>query len=139
MGLGVIIGPILGGLLSDPVSSYPSVFGEKSLFGGEHGVYWLKHWPYALPNLMSAVFLFISAMGVVFGLEEVCERRQVFTSSRLTNLSDARSYTRPTRPGPPLRSPHRQRLSLPFPPQHSPLHRHQRGRPIGLPSKQLPA
>lgn len=34
---------------------------------------------------MSAVFLFISAIGVVFGLEEVCYRRQVFTSSRLTH------------------------------------------------------
>lgn len=77
MGVGVIIGPILGGLLSDPVSSYPSVFGENSLFGGENGVFWLKHWPYALPNLMSAVFLFISAMGVVFGLEEVCEHRKI--------------------------------------------------------------
>ena len=72
LGLGVIIGPILGGLLSDPVRSYPSTFGENSLFGGENGVTWLKRWPYALPNLMSAVFLFISAMGVVFGLEEVC-------------------------------------------------------------------
>ncbi len=75
MGVGVIIGPILGGFLSDPVSSYPSVFGEDSLFGGEKGVYWLKHWPYALPNLMSAVFLFVSAIGVVFGLEEVCWRQ----------------------------------------------------------------
>ncbi|KAF6235762.1 hypothetical protein HO173_005957 [Letharia columbiana] len=71
--IGVIIGPILGGLLSDPVRSYPSVFGGESLFGGENGVFWLEHWPYALPNLMSAVFLFISAMGVVFGLEETLE------------------------------------------------------------------
>ncbi|CAD6590031.1 MAG: hypothetical protein ASARMPRED_004532 [Alectoria sarmentosa] len=70
---GVIVGPILGGLLSDPVRSYPSVFGAKSVFGGENGVWWLKHWPYALPNLMSAIFLFISAMGVVLGLEETLE------------------------------------------------------------------
>ena len=72
LSLGVIIGPILGGLLSDPVRSYPSVFGEDSLFGGKHGVTWMKRWPYALPNLISAVFLFSSAMTVVFGLEEVC-------------------------------------------------------------------
>lgn len=71
--IGVIIGPILGGLLSDPVRSYPSIFGKDSLFGGETGVFWLEHWPYALPNLMSAVFLFLSAMGVVFGLEETLE------------------------------------------------------------------
>ena len=72
MGIGVIVGPIFGGLLSDPVSSYPRVFGENSLLGGEKGVYWLKHWPYALPNLLSAVFLFVSAVAVICGLEEVC-------------------------------------------------------------------
>ena len=68
---GVIIGPILGGLLADPVASYPKLFGENSVYGGEDGVWWMKHWPYALPNLLSAIFLFWSAVGVVFGLEEV--------------------------------------------------------------------
>lgn len=68
----VIIGPILGGLLSDPVASHPAIFGAESVFGGEEGVWWLKHWPYALPNLMSALFLLTSATGVIFGLEEVC-------------------------------------------------------------------
>ena len=69
--IGVIIGPILGGLLSDPVSSYPKLFGPHSLFGGEAGVWWLRHWPYALPNLLSAFFLLMSAAAVMFGLEEV--------------------------------------------------------------------
>ena len=69
--IGVIIGPIMGGLLSDPVGSYPRVFGVDSVFGGKQGVRWLKHWPYALPNLISALFLLISAFGVVLGLEEV--------------------------------------------------------------------
>ncbi len=31
----------------------------------------MRHWPYALPNFMSAVFLLVSAGVVVFGLEEV--------------------------------------------------------------------
>ena len=61
----------MGGLLSDPVRSYPNVFGDDSIFGGDNGVWWPKHWPYALPNMISATFLFISAMGVAFGLE-VC-------------------------------------------------------------------
>ena len=68
---GVIIGPILGGVLANPVASYPRVFGDNSIFGGTDGVWWMKHWPYALPNLMSAVFLFSAATGVLFGLEEV--------------------------------------------------------------------
>ena len=69
--IGVIVGPILGGLLSDPVESYPRVFGKNSVLGGSEGVWWMEHWPYALPNLISAVFLFGSAAAVVFGLEEV--------------------------------------------------------------------
>ena len=69
--IGVIIGPILGGLLSDPVSSYPKIFGSHSVLGGEKGVWWLRHWPYALPNLLSAFFLLMSAAAVMFGLEEV--------------------------------------------------------------------
>lgn len=68
---GVIIGPILGGLLANPVNSYPTVFGENSLFGGKNGVWWMKRWPYSPPNLLSAVFLFTAAAGVIFGLEEV--------------------------------------------------------------------
>ncbi|THX18759.1 MFS general substrate transporter [Aureobasidium pullulans] len=59
--VGVIVGPILGGLLADPAGSYPSLFGS---------VAWLKQWPYALPNIVSAGFLFLSAMVLLLGLEE---------------------------------------------------------------------
>ena len=69
--VGVIIGPVLGGLLSDPVGNYPKIFGNDSVLGGSEGVWWMRHWPYALPNLLSAVFLFVSASGVILGLEEV--------------------------------------------------------------------
>ncbi|KAK5701849.1 hypothetical protein LTR97_004667 [Elasticomyces elasticus] len=64
--IGVIVGPLLGGLLADPVGSYPTLFGEA--YGG-----WLKRWPYALPNFVMACFLMCSAMGVIFGLEETLE------------------------------------------------------------------
>ncbi|KAI1824288.1 MFS general substrate transporter [Xylaria intraflava] len=46
--IGVIIGPILGGILSDPAGSYPNLFGNVEFF---------KKFPYATPNLVSAVFL----------------------------------------------------------------------------------
>lgn len=68
--IGVIVGPLLGGVLADPVGSYPGIFGPGGAVGGEEGVWWMMRWPYALPNVVSAVFLFSSAMGVVFGLEE---------------------------------------------------------------------
>jgi hypothetical protein len=60
--IGVIIGPILGGLLADPAGSYPSIFGN---------VKFLKNYPYAPPNLLSAFFLGSAALGVFFGLAEV--------------------------------------------------------------------
>ncbi|KAF2993001.1 hypothetical protein E8E13_000050 [Curvularia kusanoi] len=71
--IGVIIGPILGGILADPVGSYPSVFGPGSFIGGKDGVYWMQKWPYALPNIMSATFLLFSALSVIFFLEETNE------------------------------------------------------------------
>ncbi|MCJ1400310.1 hypothetical protein MMC11_003515 [Xylographa trunciseda] len=74
--IGVIIGPVLGGCTADPVGSYPSLFGDNSFFGGKDGVWWMKHWPYALPNLISAVFLFGAAAAVFFGLEETLESLQ---------------------------------------------------------------
>ncbi|KAF1912026.1 major facilitator superfamily domain-containing protein [Ampelomyces quisqualis] len=74
--VGVIVGPILGGLLADPVGSYPFLFGPGSAIGGQNGVQWMTTWPYALPNLISAVFLLFSALAVIFFLEETSELRK---------------------------------------------------------------
>ncbi|KAI9841329.1 MAG: hypothetical protein M1837_000762 [Sclerophora amabilis] len=71
--IGSIVGPVLGGLLADPIGSYPKVFGPNSALGGEDGISWMREWPYALPNIVSAVFLFTSAMSVILGLEETLE------------------------------------------------------------------
>jgi MFS family permease len=71
--IGVIVGPLLGGWLADPVSSYPAIFGPGGSVGGEKGVSWLMKFPYALPNVINACFLFGSAMGILFGLEETLE------------------------------------------------------------------
>lgn len=72
MGDGIADGDVyLGGLLAEPVTSWPGVFGVGSWFGGEVGVQWMKKYPYALPNLISACFLMTSAIIVVLALEEV--------------------------------------------------------------------
>jgi hypothetical protein len=60
--VGVIIGPIIGGLLADPAGSYPKLFGS---------IAWLKKYPYAAPNIVSAFFLLCAVLGIFFGLEEV--------------------------------------------------------------------
>ncbi|KAM0333187.1 hypothetical protein ACHAQA_001847 [Verticillium albo-atrum] len=62
--VGVIIGPILGGLLSDPAGSYPGLFGNVEFF---------KKFPYAAPNLVSAVFLFTAMSSIWLFLEETLD------------------------------------------------------------------
>lgn len=65
--VGMTIGPILGGLLSDLGSSYPSTFGSIAFF---------KTFPYAAPNLFSAAFLLCAACAVWLFLEETLDSRQ---------------------------------------------------------------
>jgi MFS family permease len=60
--IGVIIGPILGGILSDPAGSYPDLFGDVPFF---------VKFPYATPNLVSAFFLLCAMLAAWLCLEEV--------------------------------------------------------------------
>ncbi|GMN67531.1 hypothetical protein TIFTF001_036588 [Ficus carica] len=52
-GLGLIIGPALGGYLAQPAEKFPNVFSQESLFG---------RFPYLLPCLLISIF----ALGVTF-------------------------------------------------------------------------
>ncbi|KAL4804234.1 hypothetical protein BDV18DRAFT_166077 [Aspergillus unguis] len=97
--IGVIIGPILGGMLADPRKNYPQLFGPGSVFGGKNGVWWMEHWPFLLPNLISAVFIFISWSSVFFGLDETHEVARYRSDwgrnigRRLTKAFQRRRYT----------------------------------------------
>ncbi|KAJ9141750.1 MFS general substrate transporter [Pleurostoma richardsiae] len=64
---GVIIGPILGGILSDPAGSYPKLFGKVAFF--------IK-FPYATPNLVSAFFLVSAGLAAWLCLEETLDSRR---------------------------------------------------------------
>src|SRR5699024_7799880 len=64
---------VMGGMLADPVKSYPRLFGPNSSFGGETGVQWLIKYPYALPMLANFCFLSFCAGCVALGLEETLE------------------------------------------------------------------
>ena len=71
------LGPMVGGLLSDPVANYPGLFGEGGLwFGGEDGVGWMKAFPYAAPNLFCALVCWADAGLLFFGLRETLAARQ---------------------------------------------------------------
>ena len=74
--IGVVIGPIMGGFAADPIHSFPGLFGENSVFGGEQGVGWMAKWPYALPQLVSSFFILMSAFAVIMGLDETHPARR---------------------------------------------------------------
>jgi hypothetical protein len=62
--IGVIIGPILGGVLSDPAGTYPDLFAKVPFF---------VKFPYATPNIVSSIFLLLAAAAVWLGLEETLD------------------------------------------------------------------
>ncbi|PGH07120.1 hypothetical protein GX51_01907 [Blastomyces parvus] len=68
-----LFGPVMGGFLADPVTSYPRLFGENSTFGGDAGVKWLKKYPFALPMILNAVLMTICAVLVALFLEETLD------------------------------------------------------------------
>ncbi|KAH7017253.1 major facilitator superfamily transporter [Ilyonectria destructans] len=68
--VGAIIGPLLSGFLAEPITSLPGIFGPGSFFGGKDGVQWMAKFPYALPNLFSALILITAALGIILGLDE---------------------------------------------------------------------
>lgn len=61
----------IGGLTADPVSNYKKLFGPGSIIGGEFGVQWMVEYPFALANILSAIFIVLAGVFVVLGLEEV--------------------------------------------------------------------
>ncbi|TWU79149.1 hypothetical protein ED733_008841 [Metarhizium rileyi] len=65
--ISVIVGPILGGLLSDPAGTYPGLFGHIPFF---------VNFPYATPNILSAAFLLLAAAAVWLGLDETLDSLQ---------------------------------------------------------------
>jgi MFS family permease len=82
--VGVIVGPILGGMLSDPAGSYPDLFGH---------IDFLKRFPYATPNLVAAFFLLCSFFIVWLWLEEVSLTEDYRPQRKANALMLARHWT----------------------------------------------
>ncbi|KAF8071614.1 major facilitator superfamily multidrug-resistance, DHA1 sub-family [Lyophyllum atratum] len=59
--IGSTVGPILGGLLSQPAKTWPGLFGRLMFF---------HHYPYFLPCATAALIAFISAVIAFMGLKE---------------------------------------------------------------------
>jgi MFS family permease len=65
--VGLLFGPMLGGLLADPSKTFPSIFGSIELF---------KKFPYLLPCIISAVFSLIGFIVGCFGFEETLKSKR---------------------------------------------------------------
>lgn len=64
-GLGLIVGPAIGGLLSRPVIQYPDTFNQ--------GTIW-DHYPYLLPSIICSLIAAIAAVGVAVFVPETLQR-----------------------------------------------------------------
>ncbi|KAI8638831.1 major facilitator superfamily domain-containing protein [Parasitella parasitica] len=79
-GLGSIIGPMLGGFLSHPVTNYPNIFGHLGALTD-----FLTEYPYFLPCFISAS---ICILGLVFGVFYLQETHIVNHEKQHQNPSD---------------------------------------------------
>ncbi|QUC21471.1 uncharacterized protein UV8b_05714 [Ustilaginoidea virens] len=59
--LGSVVGPAFGGLFADPARQYPALF---------EGVWFFEKFPYALPNLIAALFFLVSLTSATLFLKE---------------------------------------------------------------------
>ncbi|GAB7337866.1 hypothetical protein MBLNU457_4261t2 [Dothideomycetes sp. NU457] len=78
---------VLGGLLVDPVHTYPSLFGPKSSFGGATGVQWMERYPYAVANMLSSFLLWGEAILVFLFLTETLKGYRKMEISRFDPVS----------------------------------------------------
>ncbi|KAF7534037.1 hypothetical protein G7054_g6557 [Neopestalotiopsis clavispora] len=69
-----ILGPLLGGYLADPSRNLPSLFGKGCLFGSRM----VEKYPYALPGIINAILLSVTAAIVFLGLEETLKSKKNF-------------------------------------------------------------
>jgi MFS family permease len=90
-----VFGPILAGLLSDPIENMPHLFAEGSTFGGNTGVRWMKTYPFAMANGISTIFLWTEAILVHFFLQETLKGKRPLEWSKfnpVTLVRNAYSY-----------------------------------------------
>ncbi|ORZ23796.1 major facilitator superfamily domain-containing protein [Lobosporangium transversale] len=80
-GIGMIVGPVLGGYLADPAKNFPEIFGELQFF---------IEYPYFLPCFVAAIGSLIGFIIGYFFLEETNRRAKTHTHDLMQNNA---SYT----------------------------------------------
>ncbi|XP_074310752.1 protein ZINC INDUCED FACILITATOR-LIKE 1-like [Silene latifolia] len=84
-GIGLIIGPALGGLLAQPAEKYPEIFSEDSLFG---------RFPYFLPCLITSIFALVVTVGAFWLTESLHKHKPTHSSGHDSyEAAEAAIYT----------------------------------------------
>ena len=66
--LGILIGPIIGGLGANAAEQYPSIFGSSQF---------LHEYPYALAGFMTGALGILMVLASLFGLSETLQKRSI--------------------------------------------------------------
>ena len=82
-----VFGPILAGMLAEPVLNFAHLVGPGSTFGGETGVAWMQKYPYALANGISSVLLLTEALVVHFFLKETLKDKRPLELSKFNPVT----------------------------------------------------
>ncbi|CAN4111348.1 unnamed protein product [Withania somnifera] len=84
-GIGLIVGPALGGFLAQPAEKYPSIFSQDSIF---------RRFPYFLPCLSISLFALVVAIGSFWLPETLHNHDLKMTSQDSYNALEAASDTK---------------------------------------------
>ncbi|POS74516.1 hypothetical protein DHEL01_v207083 [Diaporthe helianthi] len=83
-----ILGPIIGGWLADPAMTLPGWFGiEAPLYSPM-----IEKYPFALPSIVNAAFLFVTFLFVFFGLEETSKGKKGSFDAGLYAAARAKAF-----------------------------------------------
>ncbi|XP_071731187.1 protein ZINC INDUCED FACILITATOR-LIKE 1-like [Rutidosis leptorrhynchoides] len=83
-GIGLIIGPALGGYLAQPAEKFPSLVSSDSLFG---------RFPYLLPCLCISIFALFVTIGALFWLPETLHFHKKSELESASNVPDSEGKT----------------------------------------------
>ncbi|KAG2581247.1 hypothetical protein PVAP13_6KG021000 [Panicum virgatum] len=83
-GVGLIVGPAIGGYLAQPADKYPGIFSKKSIFG---------RFPYFLPSLSVSILAFIALISCFWLQETLHKHTGDITDNTIETVEDPLAST----------------------------------------------
>lgn len=83
--IGIFVGPVIGGILAEPATQYPNIFG---------GIWFFEKYPYVLPGLAVSVMSIVGLVLAIVNLEETLEPRTHHQDSCSGQSEQQRSSSR---------------------------------------------